>query len=112
MPHNARPNALCWCSKMRRKYAQKRRPQRGALGPDGQVGAPGFEPGTSCSQSRRDTGLRYAPKVRASYYTRPSARNALRSARNARALWLNAAVFSIDDSANVPPSSRASKYGS
>ena len=25
------------------------------------VGAPGFEPGTSCSQSRRDTGLRYAP---------------------------------------------------
>jgi hypothetical protein len=27
-----------------------------------QVGAPGFEPGTSCSQSRRDTGLRYAPR--------------------------------------------------
>ena len=27
-----------------------------------EVGAPGFEPGTSCSQSRRDTGLRYAPK--------------------------------------------------
>jgi hypothetical protein len=26
------------------------------------VGAPGFEPGTSCSQSRRDTGLRYAPR--------------------------------------------------
>ena len=26
-----------------------------------QVGAPGFEPGTSCSQSRRDTWLRYAP---------------------------------------------------
>src|SRR5437870_11035773 len=26
------------------------------------VGAPGFEPGTSCSQSRRDTRLRYAPK--------------------------------------------------
>ena len=25
------------------------------------VGAPGFEPGTSCSQSRRDTWLRYAP---------------------------------------------------
>ena len=35
------------------------------LGPkNGSVGAPGFEPGTSCSQSRRDTGLRYAPKVR------------------------------------------------
>src|SRR5262245_7068722 len=27
-----------------------------------QVGAPGFEPGTSCSQSRRDTRLRYAPQ--------------------------------------------------
>src|SRR5204862_6615180 len=26
-----------------------------------QVGAPGFEPGTSCSQSRRDARLRYAP---------------------------------------------------
>ncbi len=26
-----------------------------------QVGAAGFEPATSCSQSRRDTGLRYAP---------------------------------------------------
>ena len=28
------------------------------------VGAPGFEPGTSCSQSRRATGLRHAPKSR------------------------------------------------
>src|SRR6478672_343569 len=27
------------------------------------VGAPGFEPGTSCSQSRRDTRLRYAPRA-------------------------------------------------
>ena len=96
----------------RRKYAQKRRPQRDALGPDRQVGAPGFEPGTSCSQSRRDTGLRYAPKVRASYYTRPSARNAFRSARKERARWLKAAVFSIDDSAKVPPRSDASKYAS
>ena len=26
------------------------------------IGAPGFEPGTSCSQSRRATGLRHAPK--------------------------------------------------
>jgi hypothetical protein len=26
------------------------------------IGAPGFEPGTSCSQSRRATGLRYAPR--------------------------------------------------
>ena len=28
------------------------------------VGAAGFEPATSCSQSRRDTGLRYAPRQR------------------------------------------------
>jgi hypothetical protein len=27
------------------------------------IGAPGFEPGTSCSQSRRDTRLRYAPRA-------------------------------------------------
>lgn len=26
------------------------------------VGVAGFEPTTSCSQSRRDTGLRYTPK--------------------------------------------------
>jgi hypothetical protein len=28
------------------------------------IGAPGFEPGTSCSQSRRATKLRYAPRGR------------------------------------------------
>ena len=33
------------------------------------VGAPGFEPGTSCSQSRRDTGLRYAPKCSRNLFT-------------------------------------------
>ena len=27
------------------------------------IGAAGFEPATSCSQSRRDTGLRYAPRT-------------------------------------------------
>ena len=27
------------------------------------IGAAGFEPATSCSQSRRDTGLRYAPRI-------------------------------------------------
>jgi hypothetical protein len=27
------------------------------------VGVAGFEPTTSCSQSRRDTGLRYTPNV-------------------------------------------------
>ncbi len=29
-----------------------------------EVGAPGFEPGTSCSQSRRATELRHAPSCR------------------------------------------------
>ncbi len=34
-------------------------------GPDSPVvGAEGFEPPTSCSQSKRATGLRYAPKDR------------------------------------------------
>ncbi|MEY4539422.1 MAG: hypothetical protein RLZZ306_1179 [Bacteroidota bacterium] len=28
------------------------------------VGVAGFEPTTSCSQSRRDTGLRYTPKIK------------------------------------------------
>ena len=27
------------------------------------IGAPGFEPGTSCSQSRRATGLRHTPSL-------------------------------------------------
>ena len=29
------------------------------------VGAPGFEPGTSCAQGRRATRLRYAPTLSA-----------------------------------------------
>jgi hypothetical protein len=33
-----------------------------AAGRPTQVGATGFEPVTSCSQSRRDTWLRYAPQ--------------------------------------------------
>src|SRR5437667_10370763 len=36
-----------------------------------EIGAPGFEPGTFWSQTRRATGLRYAPLVRASNLTRP-----------------------------------------
>ena len=28
------------------------------------VGVPGFEPGTPCSQSRCATGLRYTPKLK------------------------------------------------
>lgn len=34
------------------------------FGPKQPIGAAGFEPATSCSQSRRDTGLRYAPYIR------------------------------------------------
>ena len=33
----------------------------GLAGFSGTIGAPGFEPGTSCSQSRRATGLRHTP---------------------------------------------------
>src|ERR687895_704238 len=57
-----------------------------------EVGAPGFEPGTSCSQSRRDTRLRYAPRT-ATKLTRtipqgqPIATIARMSALNARPRW-------------------------
>jgi hypothetical protein len=36
-----------------------------------EVGAPGFEPGTSCSQSRRDTRLRYAPRTAIQFTATP-----------------------------------------
>src|ERR1700737_2962277 len=46
-----------------RPFLRKKSLQRKALqGLNLSVGAPGFEPGTSSSQSRRDTGLRYAPR--------------------------------------------------
>jgi hypothetical protein len=35
-----------------------------ALAGEKRIGAPGFEPGTSCSQSRRATRLRHAPPGR------------------------------------------------
>ena len=35
------------------------------------VGAPGFEPGTSCSQSRRATRLRHAPIEGCNQWERP-----------------------------------------
>jgi hypothetical protein len=44
------------------------RPPQGSLKP--LVGATGFEPATSCSQSRRATRLRYAPSA-----ARPSPRD-------------------------------------
>ena len=63
MPQIARPNAICAGHKMARIGGEKKAPTRGAGAQNDSVGAPGFEPGTSCSQSRRDTGLRYAPKM-------------------------------------------------
>jgi hypothetical protein len=52
------------------------------------VGAPGFEPGTSCSQSRRDTRLRYAPRAfqctRATTPNQPPTTSRSTNARNAR----------------------------
>ena len=41
--------------------APRRGPVRARHSSAARVGAAGFEPATSCSQSRRDTGLRYAP---------------------------------------------------
>src|SRR5690349_21679938 len=40
----------------------KKIPLPGGVGFEIRVGATGFEPATSCSRSRRATGLRYAPK--------------------------------------------------
>jgi hypothetical protein len=65
-----------------RKTPLQRKPlQRWKLN---QVGATGFEPAISCSQSRRDTGLRYAPSKVPTYYAQPTSRNAGSKARNAR----------------------------
>ena len=44
------------------------------------VGAARFELATSCSQSRRATGLRYTPK-------RPHYMRAMRKVANSRAIW-------------------------
>src|SRR5262245_32798943 len=43
-----------------RRIAGRRKCRRGL---EMAIGAPGFEPGTSCSQSRRATGLRHTPKL-------------------------------------------------
>src|SRR5690242_8014615 len=81
-----------------------------------QVGAPGFEPGTSCSQSRRDTRLRYAPQ-RALQCSRPAnegqrrAWSAAIKARKARPRWLTRSFSSALASANVAPVSSDNKYG-
>jgi hypothetical protein len=65
MPQFAKQNAICWATNSHHKTAlqgAKKDPSARRWGQNNSVGAPGFEPGTSCSQSRRDTGLRYAPK--------------------------------------------------
>ncbi len=50
-----------WATLFLKKVRKQKKPQ--VLSTCGfMVGAAGFEPTTSCSQSRRDTGLRYAPK--------------------------------------------------
>jgi hypothetical protein len=56
------------------------------------VGAPGFEPGTSCAQGRRATKLRYAPTARQNIPANTTCRNAnlsaaccrLKQSKNAR----------------------------
>src|SRR5687768_11255083 len=83
----------------------------------GEVGAPGFEPGTSCSQSRRDTRLRYAPRT-AGQFTRqgPEGQPRLTIARmralNARPRWLSCSFSETLSSANVRPAPAKTKYGS
>ena len=83
------------------------------------IGAAGFEPATSCSQSRRDTWLRYAPSA-STYPRRPCwcngsrgiRRSASRSAAKARARWLTLDLASVVASAKVTPSSWERTCGS
>ena len=44
-----------------RKYQSTKKPTIGVVGLIGDVGVARFELTASCSQSRRDTGLRYTP---------------------------------------------------
>ena len=46
-----------------KRTRKRRRPLPGGRRHEEPIGAPGFEPGTSCSQSRRATGLRHTPKT-------------------------------------------------
>ena len=100
--HNDAAWSSAWCSKMPHWPLQ--------------VGAPGFEPGTSCSQSRRDTRLRYAPRafecIRRDGENQLDARGALNassSAAMARARWLTRAFSSGLASPNVHPNSSDKK---
>ena len=54
-------HSLEGCCSIQLSYWRFIRDRPAPLASSCQVGAPGFEPGTSCSQSRRDTRLRYAP---------------------------------------------------
>ncbi len=73
------------------------------------VGARGFEPPTSCSQSRRATGLRYAPTEFLS--DRNFLSNCL-AFPNALARWLTRFFSAGDIWANVFPDSGMKKTGS
>ncbi len=55
-------NKLCQVVRwLRRDVGHRFQPRVSDRFPENLVGARGFEPPTSCSQSRRATGLRYAP---------------------------------------------------
>ena len=71
------------------------------------VGARGFEPPTSCSQSRRATGLRYAPTARHLRILREA------TPRSANHLYKNVPIHvqAMSDLNNVP-ASRGSMFSS
>src|SRR3954463_140164 len=108
-------HSLEGCCSIQLSYWRFIRDRPALLASSCQVGAPGFEPGTSCSQSRRDTRLRYAPRADecspAMNEGQPRS-SAPSSAATARARWLTAAFSAAETSPNVRPSSVLSKYAS
>src|SRR5689334_5544859 len=119
-------HSLEGCCSIQLSYWRFIRDRPAPLASSCQVGAPGFEPGTSCSQSRRDTRLRYAPhetptlagarptvnsrpqtalERQHAHRTTPRARNAAINASKARPRWLTRRFCSVVASASVIPSS-------
>ena len=76
MPHNARPNAICWCSKMRRKYAQKRRPSEMRWDLIGKSGRPDLNRGPPAPKAGAIPG--YATPRRCAQVTIPGLPRATR----------------------------------
>ena len=60
------------------------------------VGATGFEPATSCSRSRRATGLRYAPPYSLTISRNSSQRDAPRRTRTANLLIRSQMLYPIE----------------